>query len=105
LSHAVTYGLSPTARSWQQTWTRFSRQAAALRPHTNWQPWDFILITDREQLRDLAGVGRGAGHVAGSAATIVVIGPAADNEFHRAQFDLGQATMGMTLAARAAPIR
>jgi nitroreductase len=65
----------------------------------NWQPWDFILVTDREQLRELAKVWRGAGHVADSAATIVVIGPAADNEFHRAQFDLGQATMAMTLAA------
>jgi len=65
----------------------------------NWQPWDFIVVTDREQLRDLARVWRGAGHVAGSAATIVVVGPAADNEFHRAQFDLGQATMAMLLAA------
>jgi nitroreductase len=65
----------------------------------NWQPWDFILVTDREQLRELATVWVGAGHVAGSAATIVVIGPAADNEFGRAQLDLGQATMAMTLAA------
>ena len=65
----------------------------------NWQPWDFIVVTDREQLRELAKVWRGAGHVAGSAATIVVIGPAADNEFHRAQLDLGQATMAMLLAA------
>ena len=44
----------------------------------NWQPWDFIVVTDREQLRALARVWRGAGHVAGSAATIVVIGPPAD---------------------------
>jgi nitroreductase len=65
----------------------------------NWQPWDFILVTDREQLRELAKVWQGAGHVAGSAATIVVIGPADDNDFHRGQFDLGQATMAMTLAA------
>ena len=65
----------------------------------NWQPWDFILVTDRGQLRELAKVWEGSAHVAGSAATIVVIGPAADNEFHRAQFDLGQATMAMTLAA------
>jgi Nitroreductase family len=65
----------------------------------NWQPWDFILVTQREQLRELAKVWRGAGHVAQSAATIVVVGPPADNEFHRAQFDLGQATMAMTLAA------
>ena len=65
----------------------------------NWQPWDFIVVTDRHQLRDLAKVWRGAGHVADSAATIVVIGPAANNEFSRAQFDLGQATMAMMLAA------
>jgi nitroreductase len=37
--------------------------------------------------------------VAEAAAAIVVIGPAADNEFHRAQLDLGQATMAMILAA------
>jgi nitroreductase len=65
----------------------------------NWQPWDFILVTDRAKLRELAKVWRAACHVAGSAATIVVIGPAADNEFHRACFDLGQATMAMMLAA------
>ena len=40
----------------------------------NWQPWDFIIVTDREQLRVLAKVWRGAGHVATSAATIAVIG-------------------------------
>jgi nitroreductase len=65
----------------------------------NWQPWDFIVVTDRQQLRELAKVWRGAAHVAGSAATIVVIGPVADNAFRRAQFDLGQAVMAMTLAA------
>jgi nitroreductase len=65
----------------------------------NWQPWDFVVVTERGRLRELAGVWRGAGHVAGSAATIVVIGPAADNEFGRGQFDLGQATMAMLLAA------
>ncbi len=65
----------------------------------NWQPWDFIVVTDRDQLRELARACRGTGHVAGSAATIAVIGPAADNEFGRAEFDLGQATMTMMLAA------
>ena len=39
------------------------------------------------------------GHRTEPAATIVVLGPAADNEFHRAHFDLGQATMAMMLAA------
>jgi len=65
----------------------------------NWQPWDFVLVTEREQLRELATVWRGAGHVADSAATIVVVGPAADNPFRRATFDLGQATMQMMIAA------
>jgi nitroreductase len=65
----------------------------------NWQPWDFILVTQREQLRELAGVWQGAGHMAEAAAAIVVIGPAADNAFRRAQLDLGQATMAMILAA------
>jgi nitroreductase len=65
----------------------------------NWQPWDFILVTDRAQLTELAKVWVGASHVAHSAATIVIIGPAADNEYSRAQFDLGQAAMAMTLAA------
>jgi nitroreductase len=65
----------------------------------NWQPWDFVLVTDRGQLREVAKVWRGAGHVEGSAATIVVVGPAADNPFRRATFDLGQATMQMMIAA------
>ena len=65
----------------------------------NWQPWDFVLVTGRERLRELARVWRGAGHVATSAATIALIAPAADNEFRRAQFDLGQATMSIMLAA------
>jgi nitroreductase len=65
----------------------------------NWQPWDFILVSDRAQLVELAKVWVGAGHVAHSAATIVIIGPAADNEYGRAQFDLGQTAMAMTLAA------
>jgi nitroreductase len=65
----------------------------------NWQPWDFVLVTDRELLTELAKVWQGASHVAHSAATIVVVGPAGDNPFHRAQLDLGQATMAMMLAA------
>ena len=65
----------------------------------NWQPWDFVLVTDRALLTELAKVWRGAGHVAHSAATIVAVGPAADNPFRRAQLDLGQATMAMMLAA------
>jgi nitroreductase len=65
----------------------------------NWQPWYFVLVTGREELTELARVWRGGGHVAQSAATIALIAPAVDNEFRRAQFDLGQAAMSIMLAA------
>ena len=67
----------------------------------NWQPWDFVVVTDREQLRELATVWVGAGHVAGSAATIALVVPifAAARDAATAQYDLGQATMSIMIAA------
>ncbi len=65
----------------------------------NWQPWAFIVVTEPGKLGELAKVWRGAGHVAGSAATIVVLAPTSDNTYQRAQFDLGQAVMAMAIAA------
>jgi len=67
----------------------------------NWQPWDFVLVTEREQLKQLAKVWRGAGHVATSAATIALVLPHTGDagERDRAQYDLGQATMAMLIAA------
>ena len=63
----------------------------------NWQPWDFVVVTDRHQLEELAKVWRGAGHVAGSAATVALVVRNDDRE--RANYDLGQATMAMMIAA------
>ena len=65
----------------------------------NWQPWDFVLLTERARLQQLSAVWRGAGHVAESAATIAMIAPAEGDELGRAQYDLGQATMSIMLAA------
>ena len=67
----------------------------------NWQPWDFILVRQRDQLLQLSHVWRGGGHVAHSAATIALIAPLAkeDRQRDRLQYDLGQATMSMMLAA------
>ncbi|HME04200.1 MAG TPA: nitroreductase family protein [Solirubrobacteraceae bacterium] len=67
----------------------------------NWQPWDFVLVTEREQLMELAGVWRGAGHVARSAATVALVLKRTDDagERDRGHYDLGQATMAMMLAA------
>lgn len=67
----------------------------------NWQPWDFIAVTDRDQLIGLSGVWRGAGHVAGSAATIALITDLSEDDqlFARQNYDLGQATMSIMIAA------
>ncbi len=67
----------------------------------NWQPWDFVVVTDRQQLTELSRVWRGAGHVARSAATIALVAPVPEDERQRdwVQYDLGQATMSIMLAA------
>jgi nitroreductase len=67
----------------------------------NQQAWDFVVCTDREQLTQLAGVWQAAGHVASSAATIALVAPRSDDAQMRdlVQFDLGQATMSVMLAA------
>ena len=61
----------------------------------NWQPWDFVVVTDRDQLTRLAQVWQYAGHVAQSAATIALVAAEPADELQRdwLQYDLGQATM------------
>jgi nitroreductase len=68
---------------------------------SNRQKWDFIVVTDRDQLEALSTVWRSAGHVARSAATIVLVLSEPEDERYRLidQYDLGQATMAMMLAA------
>jgi nitroreductase len=67
----------------------------------NQQAWDFVVCTDREQLAQLARVWQAARHVASSAATIALVAPRSDDAQLRdlVQFDLGQATMSVMLAA------
>jgi nitroreductase len=67
----------------------------------NWQPWDFVVVTDRDQLIELAKVWQGAGHVARSAATIALVAAAPEDERRRdwVQYDFGQATANMMVAA------
>jgi nitroreductase len=67
----------------------------------NQQHWDFVLVTDRQQLQDLSTVWRGAGHIAGASAAIALVVPEPPDERTRLvdQYDLGQATMAMTIAA------
>jgi nitroreductase len=59
----------------------------------NDQPWNFILIRDRETLRALSTCGKYAGHLAGANLAIaLVLQPGYD-------FDMGQAAAYMQLAA------
>ncbi|HSL11746.1 MAG TPA: nitroreductase family protein [Actinomycetota bacterium] len=67
----------------------------------NQQAWTFVVVTDHDTLRRLGDVWRYAEHVAGSAATIAVVAPTTDDPDTREtyQYDLGQATMSVMLAA------
>jgi nitroreductase len=68
---------------------------------SNRQHWDFVLVTDRAQLTELATVWPSGGHVARSAATIAMVLPRPGDDRQRVldQYDLGQATYAMMLAA------
>jgi nitroreductase len=63
----------------------------------NTQPWDFVVVTERDRLEALSSVWQGAWHVAGSAATIAIVAPEGDRA--TVQYDLGQVTMSIMLAA------
>jgi nitroreductase len=67
----------------------------------NEQPWDFVVVTDRERLRQLADIWKYASHVAYSAATVALVMAATEPGDDRdlINYDLGQATMSMMLAA------
>jgi len=68
---------------------------------SNRQHWDFVIVTDREQLEELSTVWRGAGHIASAPAAIALVIPAPPDERTKLidQYDLGQATLAMTIAA------
>jgi nitroreductase len=67
----------------------------------NLQHWDFVIVTDREQLQELSTVWRGAGHIAAAPAAIALVVPEPADERSKIvdQYDLGQATTAMTIAA------
>jgi nitroreductase len=65
----------------------------------NTQPWDFVVVIDRDRLDRLSGVWFGGKHVASSAATIALVTPADGAARGGVQFDLGQVTMSIMIAA------
>ncbi|BBZ45882.1 nitroreductase family protein [Mycobacterium parmense] len=67
----------------------------------NRQPWDFVIVTDRGQLQELSTVWQGAGHIAAAAAAIAIVVPVPpdDRRVVTDNYDVGQATMAMMIAA------
>jgi nitroreductase len=67
----------------------------------NRQPWDFVIVTDQAQLQELSTVWRGAGHIAKAPAAIVIVVPVPpdDRRLVTDNYDIGQATMAMMIAA------
>jgi nitroreductase len=68
---------------------------------SNRQEWNFIVVTDRDQLQALSTVWQGARHIAGAAAAIALVVPQYDEDRGRltSRYDLGQATYAMMVAA------
>lgn len=68
---------------------------------SNRQHWDFVIVTNAEQLKALSTVWRGAGHIAGAAAAIALVLPQVEDDHSRLidRYDLGQATYAIMVAA------
>ena len=63
----------------------------------NQQQWAFIVVRDRERLRELAAVGRYAGHLAGATLAIALVTPSPASA--SVMWDCGRAAQNMVLAA------
>ncbi len=65
----------------------------------NWQPWDFVVVTDRSRLVELAKVRQSAKHIAQSAATVALIAAVPKDNLEAAllHFDLGQSVMSLMI--------
>jgi nitroreductase len=68
---------------------------------SNRQHWDFVIVTDRDQLQELSTVWQGARHIAAAPAAIALVVPEPPDERTKVidQYDLGQATLAMMIAA------
>ena len=93
------YSSQPIARESLERICEAGRRAPSA---GTWQPWDFVVVTDREQLGELAKVWeRGGRHIASSAATIAWVAkePEDVRQGDWLMYDFGQATAYMMLAA------
>ena len=65
----------------------------------NTQPWQFVVVTDKDILRQLSQTGDFASHLAGAAVGVVIVTPDDPERRDWLMFDVGQAASYMQLAA------
>jgi len=68
----------------------------------NWQPWDFVVVTDRAELQELSKVWQGGGHIARAAAAVGLViddFEVGSRDREIAAYDLGQASLQMMITA------
>ncbi|MDH3397910.1 MAG: nitroreductase family protein [Acidimicrobiia bacterium] len=67
----------------------------------NGQPWDFVVVSDHEQLERLSEVWQGASWVKDTTVTIALLMPLTEDEGEKlvGRLDLGQAAMQMMITA------
>ncbi len=93
------YTDEPIAREDLERILEAGRRAPSSR---NWQPWDFVVVTERDSLVELAKAWElGGKHIARAAAAIVLVGEEPEDARHRdwLMYDFGQATANMMLTA------
>jgi nitroreductase len=68
---------------------------------SNRQHWDFVIVTDPEQLTELSKTWQGARHIASAPAAIVLVVPEPTDDRMKIVdlYDLGQATYAMMVTA------
>ena len=67
----------------------------------NTQPWEFVVVTDRERLSELSRTGRYAGHLAGATVAVLFVteDPGNPAALAKVLYDVGHATQSMMLVA------
>jgi nitroreductase len=67
----------------------------------NTQPWEFVVVTDRERLAELSRTGRFAGHLADATVAVFFVteDPGNPEALNKVLYDVGHATQSMMLVA------
>jgi len=67
----------------------------------NSQPWQFIVVTDKNLLQDLSNIGNSTKHMIGAGMAVMLLSPHAEqsDRYWQDMFDVGQAAAYMQLTA------